>query len=70
MHRPNCLHAHSPIAQIAIGQKVYIKNLRTRDWELGEVFDYWELGRFLEVRCGRRLQMVFSTENIGVEGSM
>ena len=54
------------IAQIAIGCKVYIKNLRTRDWELGEVEDYWERGAFLEVRCGKRLQKVFCNENIGV----
>jgi hypothetical protein len=54
------------IAQIAIGTKAYIKNLRTRDWELGEVTDYYERGAYLEVRCGQRLQKVFSIENIGV----
>lgn len=54
------------IAQIAIGCKVYIKNLRTRDWELGEVLEYYERGAFLEVRCGQRLQKAFSVENIGV----
>ena len=56
------------IAQIAIGTKAYIKNLRTKDWELGEVLDYYERGAFLEVRCGQRLQMVFAIENIGVKG--
>ena len=55
------------IAQIAIGTKAYIKNLRTRDWELGEVEDYYERGAFLEVRCGKRLQKVFCNENIGVK---
>ena len=54
------------IAQIAIGSKVYVRNLRTRDWESGEVEDYWERGDFLEVRCGKRLQKVFSVDNIGV----
>lgn len=55
------------IASIPIGSKVYVKNLRTRDWELGEVLDYWKRGRFLEVRCGERFQMVFSTDNIGIQ---
>ncbi len=54
------------IDQIEIGSKVYVKNLKSRDWELGKVEDYWELGDFLEVRCGKRLQKVFCTENIGV----
>jgi hypothetical protein len=58
------------IAQIAIGQKVYAKNLRTRDWEFGEVIDFYERGAFLEVRCGRRIQRVFSIDNIGITALM
>ncbi|HYX19053.1 MAG TPA: hypothetical protein VE944_32825 [Nostoc sp.] len=58
------------IAPIANGRQVFVKNLRTRNWELGKVEDYYERGAFLKVRCGQRLQMVFSTDNIGIKGSM
>jgi len=54
------------IARIPIGEKVYIKNLRNRDWELGEVVEYWERGAFLQVRCARRSQKIFSPDNIAV----
>lgn len=57
------------IADVAIGSKPYIKNLKTRDWELAEVLDYWEMGRFLQVRCGKRLQMIFTREHIAVRGN-
>lgn len=57
------------IAQIAIGSQPLIKNLRTREWEQGLVIEYWELGRFLDVRCRNRRQMVFSVEHIAVKSS-
>ena len=59
--------APKAIAFVPIGSKVYIKNLRTRNWERGIVLDYWERGRFLEVRCGERFQKVFSTDNIAIK---
>lgn len=55
------------IAQIAIGSQPLIKNLRTREWEQGLVIEYWELGRFLDVRCGNRRQMIFTVEHIAVK---
>ena len=57
------------IAQIAIGTEVFVKNLRTKEWELGAVKDYWERGRFLDVCCGKRCQMVFTSEHIAVKCS-
>ncbi|MEH2085999.1 VapE domain-containing protein [Nostoc sp.] len=54
------------IAQVAIGQKVYIQNLKTKDWEVGETEEYSERGAFLEVRCGKHLKKVFSVDHIGV----
>lgn len=57
------------IAQVEIGTEVFIKNLRTKDWELGTVQDYWERGGFLDVICGKRCQMVFTSEHIAVKSS-
>lgn len=65
---PNGWVSPKAIASIAIGSKVFVKNLRNRDWEAGIVHEYWEMGRFLEVRCGKRLQKVFSIENIVIKG--
>lgn len=48
------------------GTKVYIKNLRSREWEQGTVIEYWEKGQFLEVRCNGQIKKVFVIENLGI----
>ncbi|MBD2535130.1 hypothetical protein H6G97_39260 [Nostoc flagelliforme FACHB-838] len=55
------------IADVAIGTQVQVYNLVSRQWQPGVVKDYWEPGGFLEVRCGRRVQKVFSGECVAVE---
>lgn len=66
---PNGWSHPKAIAQIAIGTEVYVKNLRTKEWELGAVQDYWERGGFLDVCCGKRCQMVFTSEHIAVKSN-
>lgn len=55
------------IAKIPAGTEVYIQNLRSGQWEKGIVEDYWTRGRFLEVRCGKRLQKIFLPENLATK---
>ena len=55
------------IADVAIGTQVQVYNLVSRQWQPGVVKDYWEPGGFLEVRCGKRGQQVFSGECVVVE---
>jgi hypothetical protein len=54
------------IADVAIGTQVQVYNLVSRQWQPGIVKDYWELGAFLEIRCGGRVQRVFSGECVAV----
>jgi hypothetical protein len=55
------------IADVAVGTQVQVYNLVSRQWQPGVVKDYWEPGGFLEVRCGKRGQQVFSGECMAVE---
>jgi hypothetical protein len=52
------------IGRIPIGTEVYIQNLKSKQWEAGQVVEYWERGEFLEVRCAQRVQKIFHSENI------
>ncbi|WP_341532184.1 DUF488 family protein (plasmid) [Nostoc sp. UHCC 0302] len=54
------------IADVGIGTSVQVYNLVSRQWQPGIVKDYWELGGFLVVCCGRRVLYVFSGECVAV----
>ncbi|MHC5763090.1 hypothetical protein [Nostoc sp.] len=55
------------IAKIPPGTEVYVQSLKSKQWERGMVEEYWERGRFLEVRCGQRLQKIFRPENLATK---
>ncbi|MDZ7970514.1 MAG: hypothetical protein RM368_37250 [Nostoc sp. DedSLP03] len=55
------------IAKIPAGTEVYIQNLRSGLWESGVVEEYWEKGRFLEVRCGSQIKKIFRPENLATK---
>lgn len=52
------------IAKLPPDTEVYVKNLRSGEWERGIIKEYWQRGSFLEVLCGSRLQKVFAVENV------
>jgi hypothetical protein len=54
------------IAKIPEGTQVYVRNLRSGQWETGITQEYWR-GGFLEVRCGSRVQKVFLPENLATK---
>ncbi|WP_341531487.1 hypothetical protein WKK05_35930 (plasmid) [Nostoc sp. UHCC 0302] len=65
-HLPSGWENVEVIADVPIGTPVQVYNLVSRQWQPGVVKDYWEPGGFLEVRCGRRGQKVFSGECVAV----
>lgn len=51
---------------VARGTKVYIRNLRSGEWEPGTVLDFWDKGQFLEIRCNGQIKKAFVAENLGI----